>query len=288
VRLALDVEEALAFSSRHPAGHFDDMVRRRLITLLTSAPAGTIVLGDGAGGLCLVATVVDVISDPEAPAELVVVGARPGLPADVFAESVLAPARAFARAVGRRTLHAPRPACVGDADEAFARAGFAFAYETVVMRRDGAPWDGPAPELPRGWRWAPLEDALVARAHAALYEIFLGAPSFTLPPLEAFRAGAFQGSPGWHLLFAGDALAGLVRLWADEGKGELRVVGRAPAYRGRGVGRLLVDRGLRLLAEAGARSVTLDAAATNDRALVLYRSFDFEIVERTPVFSAKI
>jgi mycothiol synthase len=81
-------------------------------------------------------------------------------------------------------------------------------------------------------------------------------------------------------------LAGLVRLAANGVKGELRVVGRASAYRGRGVGRLLVDRGLRLLAEAGARTVTLEAAAKNDRALALYRAFDFEIVERTPVFSA--
>ncbi|HVX93943.1 MAG TPA: hypothetical protein VHK47_03440 [Polyangia bacterium] len=43
---------------------------------------------------------------------------------------------------------------------------------------------------------------------------------------------------------------------------------------------------MRLLAEAGARTVTLEAAAKNDRALALYRAFDFEIVERTPVFSA--
>ncbi len=286
MRLPLDVEEALGFAARHPAGHLDDALRRRLITQLTSAPAGTIVLGDGRGQLRLVATVVDVISDPAAPAELIVLGARPGLPGVVFADEVLAPARAFARAVGRRSVDAPQPACVVDAAEAFARAGFAFAYETVAMRREGAPLDALAPELPRGWRWAPLDDALVALAHAALYEIFRGAPSFTLPPLEAFRAGAFQPAPGWHLLLEGDTLAGLVRLAANGVKGELRVVGRASAYRGRGVGRLLVDRGLRLLAEAGARTVTLEAAAKNDRALALYRAFDFEIVERTPVFSA--
>jgi ribosomal protein S18 acetylase RimI-like enzyme len=288
VRLPLDVEAALAFAARHPAGHFDDRLRRRLVTQLSSAPAGTIVLGEGPGEIRLVATVVDVIADPAAPAEVVVVGASSNVPAEVFAAEVLAPARAYARAVGRRAVEAPRPACVVDAEDAFARAGFAFAYETVVMRRPGAQVDAPEPELPRGWRWAPLEDALVSRAHAALDEIFRAAPSFTLPPLDVFRAGAFQWTPGWHLLFDEDALAGLVRVAAKGAQGELQVVGRAPAYRGHGVGRRLVARGLRLLAGAGAGAVTLEAAARNDRALALYRAFDFEIVERTPVFSAAL
>jgi ribosomal protein S18 acetylase RimI-like enzyme len=49
---------------------------------------------------------------------------------------------------------------------------------------------------------------------------------------------------------------------------------------------LLLDRALRVLVDFGARDVTLEVVATNERALGLYRAFDFEVVERTPVFAA--
>ena len=65
----------------------------------------------------------------------------------------------------------------------------------------------------------------------------------------------------------------------------MRVLGRAPHHRGRGLGRLLLEHGLRILAAAGVDAVTLEVAATNERALALYRAFDFEIVERTPTLS---
>ena len=67
--------------------------------------------------------------------------------------------------------------------------------------------------------------------------------------------------------------------------GELRIVGRLPAYRGRGLGPRLVAEGLRLLAEAGAGDVDLQVEADNERALDLYRRFGFEVVARTPVFA---
>jgi ribosomal protein S18 acetylase RimI-like enzyme len=289
VRLPLDLDEALAFCARHAVGYLDEPTRRRLLTSLTSDPAGSIVLGDGRGELRLVATVVDVIDDRTAAAELAVLGARPGLAGAAFAGEVLAPARAFARAVGRRKLHVARPTFVDDVDdvdEILARAGFAFAYETFAMQRAGAVVDAAEPAPPCGWRWAPLDDTLVAPAHAALLEMFKGAPSTTLAPLDVFRRGAFLSPPGWHALLDGPTIAGLVRVSASGERGEVRVLGRAPAYRGRGVGPLLVERGLRLLAAAGARAVTLEVAATNERALELYRSFGFELLQRTPTFSA--
>jgi ribosomal protein S18 acetylase RimI-like enzyme len=286
VRLPLDLEEALAFAARHPVGHLDEPTRRRLLTLLTSGPAGAIVVGDEGGALRLVAAVVDVIDDPAAPAQLSILGALPGLTGAAFAGEVLAPARAFARAVGRRVLEVARPTFVTDVDEVLARAGFSLGHETFAMRRARAAVDGPEPAPPSGWRWAPLDDALVGPVHAALFETFRGASGTTLPPLDAFRRGAFVSPPGWHALLDGDAVAGLVRVSAVGGSGEVRILGRAPAYRGRGLGRLLLDRALRLLAAAGARAVTLEVTAKNERAIDLYRAFEFEVVERTPVYAA--
>jgi ribosomal protein S18 acetylase RimI-like enzyme len=286
MRLPLVLEEALAFAAAHPVGHLDEPLRRRLLTSLTSAPAGTIVLGDERGAPRLVATVVDVIFEPRAPAELVILGAAPGLSGAVFAGEVLAPARAFARAVGRRALHVARPGFVRDLDEVLARAGFTLHHEVVSMSRATAAVDASEPELTSGWRWVPLDDALVALAHAALVEMFRDAPATTTPPLDAFRRGAFASRPGWHVLLDGAELAGLVRLSATGASGEVRILGRHPRYRGRGLGRLLLDRALRLLAAAGARAVALEVAATNERALELYRAFDFAVVERTAVYAA--
>ncbi len=286
MRQPLALDDALTFAARHAVGHLDESTRRRLLTALTSGPAGTIALRDARGVLVLLATVVDVLADPEAPAELVVLGAAPRLPGAVFAGKVLAPARAFARAVGRHKLNVSRPTFVDDVDEVLARAGFGFDHEVCAMQRPRAGVDAPEPGLPPGWRWAPLDDALVAPAHAALAEMFRGAPSFTLPPLDAFRRGAFSSPPGWQVLLDGEAVAGLVRVSVTDASGEVRVLGRSPSHRGRGLGRLLLDHGLRLLAAAGAGVVALEVAATNERALELYRAFDFEVVERTPVFAA--
>ncbi|HVR62923.1 MAG TPA: GNAT family N-acetyltransferase [Polyangia bacterium] len=288
VRLPLALDEALAFAALHPVGHLDEAMRRRLITALTSDPAGTIVLGDAGGALRLVATVVDVIDDRTAPAELVILGARPGLPGAAFADGVLAPARAFARAGGRRVLHTARPTFVTDVDEVLARDGFTFAYEIVAMRRAHAALAPAEPTLPSGWRWAALDDALVEPAHVALGEMFRGMPAMTLPPLPAFRSGAFSPPPGYQLLMDGEAVAGLVRLSASGDGGVVRVLGRVPAYRGRGLGRLLLDRGLRLLAAAGVRTVMLEVLAMNDRALALYRAFGFAVVEHTPTLAAAV
>jgi ribosomal protein S18 acetylase RimI-like enzyme len=287
------LEEALAFCARAPVGHFDAALRRRLLTGMTSAPEGTIVLTDdtraASGGLALVGTVIDVIADASAAAELVVLGARGGWPAEDFATEVVAPALAFARRVGRARLQLARPAFVDGGDASLARAGFAPDYDSFLMRRDsGAPPDSPPPSLPPGWRWRPLDEALVGAAHAALREIFRDAPSTTLPPLDEFRRGALGAVPGWHVLLDGDAIAGLVRLSAEGAAGEVRILGRSPAYRGRGLGRVLLDHGLRVLAARPVEIVTLDVAASNERALALYRDFGFEIVTRTSYLVASV
>jgi ribosomal protein S18 acetylase RimI-like enzyme len=279
------LEEALAFCARAPVGHLDGALRRRLLTGMTSAPEGTIVLADDAaadGGIALVALVVDVIESASAPADLVVLGARGDLAADAFAREVIAPALAFARGVGRSRLLLERPAFVDGIDATLARAGFAPAFDSFFMRRaSGAPPEGPAPRLPSGWSWRPLDETIVGAAHAALGEIFRDSVSTTTPPLDEFRRGALGAVPGYYVLLDAAVVAGLVRLSVEGGSGEVTILGRSPAYRGRGVGRVLMDHGLRVLAALSVDVVTLDVAAENERALALYRDFGFEIVTRT-------
>ena len=63
------------------------------------------------------------------------------------------------------------------------------------------------------------------------------------------------------------------------------MLGRVPAYRGRGLGPRLVAEGLRVLREAGAGDVNLSVEVSNEQALALYRRFGFEVLTRTPVFA---
>jgi ribosomal protein S18 acetylase RimI-like enzyme len=87
------------------------------------------------------------------------------------------------------------------------------------------------------------------------------------------------------MLLDGDRIAGLLQIVAHGRSGELRVLGRAPAYRGAGLGPRLVAEGLRLLRAAGVGDVSLMVEALNEDALALYRRFDFLVVERVPTFA---
>jgi ribosomal protein S18 acetylase RimI-like enzyme len=172
------------------------------------------------------------------------------------------------------------------AQAALRDSGFAPVYEFCVMKRpDGlAPPPPPGP-LPSGWQWVNADDSRAEAVHRALGESFAGAMSFALSPLPNFRRALAQGATTWRtLLDAAGEVAGLVQIAPSAGTSELRTVARVPRYRGHGLGPLLVVEGLRLLHQAGAREISLDVEALNDRALALYRRFGFQLAERHPVF----
>ena len=62
----------------------------------------------------------------------------------------------------------------------------------------------------------------------------------------------------------------------DEGSvGEIYVIGTDPAQHGKGLGRYLLGEGLRHLSEREVRTVAVYVDESNERAIVLYESFDF-------------
>jgi ribosomal protein S18 acetylase RimI-like enzyme len=89
----------------------------------------------------------------------------------------------------------------------------------------------------------------------------------------------------WRALLDGDRIAGVVRVALGDGRGTIRILGRVPDYRGRGIGPRLVAEGLRLLRAGGAGDVELSVEAENERALELYRRFGFQVVTRTPALA---
>jgi ribosomal protein S18 acetylase RimI-like enzyme len=285
-----DADAIVDFCAAHGSIH-DTALLRLLLFELTSDPAGVIV-GDHGGDIALVATVVDRTRNGADAASLETLGVRIPPAAASFVGLVVEPALAFARAGERRALHVPLPPELAHVDgiaDALRGAGFAAAYDTFQMRRPAsAPALARAAPLPAGWSWTALDGARADEAHAALAEMFRDAPSSHLPPLADFRHAVESGAAIWRALLDGDRIAGLVRIAADGARGELRIVGRMPVYRGQGVGPRLVGEGLRLLQARGAGEVELSVEADNDRALELYRRFGFETVTRTPVFACSL
>jgi mycothiol synthase len=281
-----DAEALIAFcaAQRSP---FDEGLVRTLLLDLTSDPAGVFVVRDDAG-IVVVATVADRPSNGARAATMETLGVRAPLPPAIFARLVVEPMVAFARGGGCRALHVALPAArlpAEGAEDVLRIQGFARVYDTFEMRRPASSRTAP-PEapLPDGWSWATLDGTRADEAHAALAQMFADAPSATLMPLADFRRSVLSDANPRRVLLEGGRIAGLVRAVPHGDRGELRIVGRLPAYRGRGLGPRLVAEGLRLLARAGAGDVELQVEADNERALDLYRRFGFDVVARTPVF----
>jgi len=286
-----DADAIVSFCVAHGAVYDAGLVRYLMLEL-TSDPAGVIVIGD-AEGPTLVATVIDRASNGADAASLETLGVRAPIAAAPFARLVIEPAVVFARGGERRALHVALPPTLMPADgaeRALRDAGFAHAYDTFAMRRAGSAAPPASPEaLPPGWSWAALDAKRVDEAHAALAEIFRGAPSTNHRPLEDFRQAVVSGAARWYVLLDGDRLTGLMQIMLHgagaEIRGEVRIIGREPSYRGRGVGSRLLAEALRLLRAGGAGDIDLSVEADNERALDLYRRFAFEVVARTPVFA---
>ena len=279
-----DADRLVAFCVAHGSPH-DGALVGRMLRHLTSDPAGVLAWDDD-DGPAVVATVIDRTVNGADAANLEILGARAPLGAEAVWDLVASPGLAFARGGARRALHlALYPWLIEGVEETerVRRArGFAPAYTSYVMRR--APAAAPLQPLEPGWRWAPVDEARVDEAHAAIGEMFAGAASLSLSPLPDFRRTVLTGPDVWRALLDGERLAGLVRVIdVRAGEGKVGMLGRMPSYRGRGLGARLLAEGLRLLAERGAHDVTLDVDSENERALSLYRQFGFEVASRTPV-----
>ena len=174
------------------------------------------------------------------------------------------------------------------AEGALRAAGFTHAYDSFEMKRPGSipPPDAPEP-LPAGWSWRAVDAALADEAHAALGEMFRGAPGASQVPLDEFRRWIAAGASIYRALLDGNRVAGLVQISPPGSHGELRIVGRVPASAGGAWGRGWWPRGCGCCVRAG-RATSIVVEAENDRALALYRRFGFEVVSKTPVLTLRL
>ena len=117
----------------------------------------------------------------------------------------------------------------------------------------------------------PLDLARIAELEAASF-------SHPWPEAELVRELAH---PATLLLVAraGDGpIAGYALFHQAAGEAELLRLGVAPGERGRGTGRMLVEAGLRRLADRGTTLCHLEVRVDNEPALALYRRLGFRPV----------
>jgi ribosomal-protein-alanine N-acetyltransferase len=121
------------------------------------------------------------------------------------------------------------------------------------------------------------------------------------PALAALHAAAFRR--GWsedeferllldpiviaHRALAGRTLAGFILSRLAAGEADILSVAVAPARRGRGLARKLLDLHLRRLAGMGARAVFLEVDEDNAAARRLYAGARFREVGRRPAYYAR-
>ncbi|WP_137283971.1 GNAT family N-acetyltransferase [Halorussus salinisoli] len=116
------------------------------------------------------------------------------------------------------------------------------------------------------------------------FERYLGDPGFLVAVTGGESTGTLadeQGEPRADESVVGYVVANLV---PNHGRsfGHIKDIAVHPDHRGEGVGAELLERALHVLEVRGAQSVKLEVRASNDRALSLYRSFDFQYLRTIP------
>jgi ribosomal-protein-alanine N-acetyltransferase len=107
--------------------------------------------------------------------------------------------------------------------------------------------------------------------------VAIEAEAFTSP----WRPETFldlYGRPNLEMLVMEDREAGVIGyavLWCIMDQGELANMAITPAFRGRGLGRLLLSRVLGTARERGIEAVFLEVRVSNERASRLYEQFGF-------------
>jgi len=111
------------------------------------------------------------------------------------------------------------------------------------------------------------------------FERYLGEPGFLVAVANEDSSGYLDGEGGESVV--GYVVANLV---PNHGRafGHVKDIAVHPEYRGEGIGAGLLERALAVLGTRGAQSVKLEVRESNDRAVGLYREFDFEYLRTIP------
>ncbi|MGW2821575.1 mycothiol synthase [Streptomyces sp. NPDC001443] len=163
--------------------------------------------------------------------------------------------------------------------------GLTLFRELRQMRRPLAGLDLPDPVLPEGVDVRAFEpgadDAAWLATNAAAFAHHPEQGSLTQRDLDDRKAEAWFDPAGFFLAFREDRLIGFhwTKVHAEEGIGEVYVLGVAPGAQGGGLGKALTTIGLRHLAAQALPTAMLYVDADNKAAVSVYERLGFVTYE---------
>lgn len=284
----MDAAALVSFVEAHALASYAPGLPQRLITELARGPEGVFDLREGPARL--LAVLVERVETATGAAILDLMAAEGAEGLEVRRALVGRAVRA-ARALlqGGRPLEVPLPHGWAGLDDLLIENGLTLNHIVYDMETAEDPTLAPRPRLPAGLRWELARGARLDEIYAVQREAFAGRPDVAFPELEVWRDMVRAAPIAPRALVAvgsgGDRAVGFVNVSIlRPGLGQVRSIGRDPAWRGRGLGTLLLAEGMHLLAEAGARQHTLSVLATNAAALRLYQDAGFAVVREERVF----
>jgi ribosomal protein S18 acetylase RimI-like enzyme len=275
----------VAFAGANPPSPLLALPARRILVSL-APPEGVFDLARD-GRRCFVAAVVDRCDNLHDAALLEVLGWDRDVPLDTLLAEVTPDALEVGRAAGRALLSLSLPAGVGGD---LAAAGWAVAEGSYILERDRSPWD--TPPLPPGARWEDLDRRGVAEHYAVLRAAFADDPAMMVPDLATFSAVSLGAPLPVRVLRRDGCELAFSRVTVEDGRvGYVASIGRAPEWRGRGLGCVALAEALRQLATQPVGRFRLGVTATNTAAVALYLRAGFRVLEtwqtwRRPLESA--
>lgn len=99
---------------------------------------------------------------------------------------------------------------------------------------------------------------------------------------ESFWREAANKYTCYRLALAGDEIIGYGGCWLSFGDAEVTNIALAPEWRGRGLGRALMEDLIRAAMARGATAMTLEVRPSNAPALALYARYGFQPAGRRP------
>jgi mycothiol synthase len=196
---------------------------------------------------------------------------------------------AHAREAGRSELRHPVFGSDDAARELLSAGGFEVDQRYWRMARD---LDGaePAPVWPEGITPRAFEAATDERpAHELVEEAFTDISGNVSRPFDEWRPRAFGEQFAPELATVAGDMAGvaLAERWEDD-TGYLSYLAVARDWRGRGLGRALLQATLRNFADAGLKRGVLSVNGRNESATELYRSAGMHVESRADRFVKRL
>ena len=273
------IAELVDFCEHFPLAPSWSLPAARLLSDLPSCDACILDVWDQ-GERQAVAVVIDTVRNLDNVALLEVMGRLPTA-GSTFLSLMQPVAERLVREAGRWGLECYLPEHLGWST-AFQEAGWGFARDAFMMER--ADSEIPGPTLPTGLRWRDLEPADVLSYYHLVQEAFAEDPGVQLADYPSFLRALESRDLPIRLLCRYEKLLGFVRVSIENGVGNLDSLGRAPAWRGKGLGPLVVAEGARILNAHGATRLRLGVTGNNVAARTLYRNLGFVDLERSEVW----